>query len=153
MDIRRGLEFSRTFYRAIGPNRAIMRRMRSKMRKMRSKMRKMRSKMRKMRRKMRKMRSKCEKCEAKCEKCEAKCKDIYPKGTLIYASKTSIVATLFRSKIICTVRIRIGSFFLSNNKKSPFKKHSFILSPYVRVRTTSRTYAYEHYVTPLRTYA
>jgi hypothetical protein len=34
MDIRGGLEFSRTFYRAIGPNRAIMRRMRSKMRKM-----------------------------------------------------------------------------------------------------------------------
>ena len=62
MDIRRGLEFSRTFYRAIGPNRALMRRMRSKMRKMRSKMRKMRSKMRKMRSKMRskmrKMRSK-----------------------------------------------------------------------------------------------
>ena len=53
-----GLEFSRTFYRAIGPNRALMRRMRSKMRKMRSKMRKMRSKMRKMRSKMRKMRSK-----------------------------------------------------------------------------------------------
>jgi hypothetical protein len=52
-------------------------------------------------------------CEAKCEKCEAKCKDAYPKGTLIYASKTSIVATLFRSKIICTVRTRIGSFVLN----------------------------------------
>ena len=105
-----------------------MRRIRSKMRKMRSKMRKMRSKMRKMRSKMRKMRSKMQRH--------------IPQGNLIYASKTSIVATLFRSKIICTVRIRIGSFFLSNNKKSPFKKHSFILTPYVRVRTTSRTYAY-----------
>ena len=125
MDIRGGLEFSRTSYRAIGPNRAIMRKMRSKMRKMRSK-----------------MGSKMRKCEAKCEKCEAKCKDIYPKGTLIYASKTSIVATLFRSKIICTVRIRIGSFFLSNNKKISIQKHSFILSPYVRVRTTSRTHVY-----------
>ena len=62
-------------------------------------MRKMRSKMRKMRRKMR--------------KCEAKCKDTYPKGTLIYASKTCVVATLFRSKIICTVRIRIGLFVLN----------------------------------------
>ena len=81
---------------SIGPNRAIMRRMRIKMRKMRSKMRKMRSKMRKIMR-----------------KCEAKCKDTYPKGTLIYASKTGIVATLFRSKIICTVRIRIGSFVLN----------------------------------------
>ena len=91
---------------SIGPNRAIMRKMRSKMRRMRSKMRKIRSKMRKMRSKMRR---KMRKCEEKCEKCEAKCKDTYPKGTLIYA-------TLFRNKIICTVRIRIGSFFLSNNK-------------------------------------
>ena len=109
-----------------------MRKMRSKMRKMRSKMRKCEAKCENakqnakqnaknaktheqnaknaktheqnansMRRRMSKMRTQC----------EAKCKDEYPKGTLIYASKTSIVATLFRSKIICTVRIRIGSSY------------------------------------------
>jgi hypothetical protein len=80
MDIRRGLEFSRTFYRAIGPNnRAIMRRMRSKMRKMRSKMRKMRSKMRKMRRKMR-----------------SKMRRRIPRGNPNLCKQNSIVATLFR---------------------------------------------------------
>jgi hypothetical protein len=83
MDIRAqgGLEFSRTFYRAIGANPGPY---------------------------CEKCEAKCEKCEAKCEKCEAKCeekcKDTYPKGTLIYASKTSIVATLFRSKIILPVK-------------------------------------------------
>jgi hypothetical protein len=85
MDIRRGLEFSRTFYRAIGPKRAIMRRMRSKMRKMRSKMRKMRRKMRKLRRKMRKMR-----------KMRSKMRRRIPRGNPNLCKQNSSVATLFR---------------------------------------------------------
>ena len=106
-----------------GPNRALMRRMRSKMRRMRSKMRKMRSKMRKMRRKMRK-------CEAKCENAKQNAKNAKTheqnansmrrrmskmRGNPNLCKQNSIVATLFRSKIICTVRMRIGSFVMSHN--------------------------------------
>ena len=53
-------------------------------------------------RKMRsKMRTQCEDASAKCE------------GNPNLCKQNSIVATLFRSKIICTVRIRIGSFVLN----------------------------------------
>jgi hypothetical protein len=92
MDIRGGLEFSRTFYRAIGPNRAIMRRMRSKMRKMRSKMRKMR-------RRKSKMRNQCEDARAKCEiNAKTHEENVYPKGTLIYAAR---LAFLGHDSCIC----------------------------------------------------
>jgi hypothetical protein len=76
---------------SIGPNRAIMRRMRSKMRKIRSKMRKMRRRMSKMRRRMSKMRTQCEDAWIKCE-------DAYPQGTLIYAAR---LAFLGHDSCIC----------------------------------------------------
>jgi hypothetical protein len=68
---------------------------------------------------------KCEKREAKCEKCEAKCENAkqnaknakqnaknakqnaktIPQGNPNLCKQNSIVATLFRSKFICTVRM------------------------------------------------
>ena len=75
-----------------GPFRALMRRMRSKMRRMRSKMR---SKMRKMRRKMR----------SKMRKMRTQCEDAFPEGTPNSCKQNSIVATLFRSKIIAQTEI------------------------------------------------